>query len=53
MKKAFPISLDAELVEWILSKTDNDRFRNQSHLVEVALKEYRKKQLEREGVLDK
>jgi hypothetical protein len=52
VKKAFPISLDAELVEWILSKKDNERFRNQSHLVEVALKEYRRKQLQ-EGVLEK
>jgi len=44
MKKPFPISLDAELIEWILSKTDNERFRNKSHMVEVALKEYRKRQ---------
>jgi hypothetical protein len=46
VKKAFPISLDAEIAEWILSKTDNERFRNKSHLVEVALKEFRKRQEE-------
>jgi len=46
VKKAFPISLDTELVEWILSKTDNERFRNKSHLVEVALKEFKKRQQE-------
>jgi hypothetical protein len=46
MKKPLPISLNSELIEWILSKTDNERFRNKSHLVEVALKEFRKRQLE-------
>jgi hypothetical protein len=45
MKKPLPISLDAELIEWILSKVDNERFRNKSHMVEVALKEFRKRQI--------
>ena len=46
MKKkiAFPVSLDTNLVDWIISMTESGEFRNRSHVVETALKEFREKQ---------
>ena len=41
-KLAFPVSLDSELVAWIISMTESGEFRNRSHVVEQALKEFRK-----------
>ena len=40
-KKPFPVSLDEEIVEWILKRADGTTFRNRSHLVETALKEFK------------
>lgn len=42
-KVAFPVSLDAEMVAWVMSQTESGEFRNRSHVVEMALKEFRKK----------
>jgi Arc/MetJ-type ribon-helix-helix transcriptional regulator len=46
MKKkiAFPVSLDKDLVDWIISMTESGEFRNRSHVVETALKKFRKEQ---------
>ena len=40
-KVAFPVSLDGDLVDWIISMTESGEFRNRSHVVETALKEFR------------
>jgi len=40
MKRPFPVSIDKELADWI--KKHSERFRNRSHLVEEAIKEYMK-----------
>jgi len=40
MKKPFPISIDKELADWIIKYSE--KFRNRSHLVEEAIKEYMK-----------
>ena len=40
-KLAFPVSLDKEIVDWIISMTESGEFRNRSHVVEQALKEFR------------
>ncbi len=47
MKQTFTISLDEELAAAIreVSRTRRDRFRNKSHLVEEAIKDF----LEKEG----
>ncbi len=45
-KIAFPVSLDKEMVDWIISMTESGKYRNRSHVVEEALKEFRK---EKEG----
>ncbi len=41
MKTPFPISIDKELAEWIIEHSK--KFRNRSHLVEEAIKEYKKR----------
>ena len=54
MKKPFPISIDEELVVWIVE--NSKRYRNRSHLVEEAIKDFKKKSLPRiaisVGILD-
>ena len=42
MKKAFPVSIDEDLAEWIISNA-NKKFRNRSHLVEEAVREFKEK----------
>ncbi len=42
-KIAFPVSLDKEMAAWVMSKTESGEFRNRSHVVEVALQEFKKK----------
>ena len=42
-KVAFSVSLDAEMVAWIMQQTESGEFRNRSHVVEMALKEFKKK----------
>jgi len=41
MKKAFPVSLDEGMIGWIKQQVENGSFRNRSHVVETALKEFR------------
>lgn len=41
MKKPFPVSIDEELAMWIIS--NSKRYRNRSHLVEEAIKDFRKR----------
>jgi len=41
MKKAFPVSLDEDMIEWIKDQVERGLFRNRSHLVENALKDFR------------
>ena len=45
MKKKipFPVSIDEELANWIAKEIENSEFRNKSHLVEEAIKEFKKK----------
>lgn len=43
MKKAFPVSLDEEMIGWILKEVKKGNYRNRSHLVEQALKDFRTK----------
>lgn len=42
-KVAFPVSLDAEMIAWVMSQTESGEFRNRSHVVEMALKEFKEK----------
>tara|TARA_Y100000310_G_scaffold147251_1_gene146514 strand:+ start:159 stop:296 length:138 start_codon:yes stop_codon:yes gene_type:complete len=45
MKKPISATLDEELVKWLDRKiSDKKRFRNRSHLIEVALEEMRRKE---------
>ena len=41
MKKPFPISIDEELAVWIVK--NSKKYRNRSHLVEEAIKDFKKK----------
>lgn len=44
MKKPISATIDEELVKWISSELkDRTRYRNKSHLIEVALELLRKK----------
>lgn len=42
MKQSISVTVEKEIVEWIDSKVKTQRFRNRSHLVEVALMKFRK-----------
>tara|TARA_Y100000031_G_C7894552_1_gene236704 strand:+ start:174 stop:317 length:144 start_codon:yes stop_codon:yes gene_type:complete len=45
MKKAVSATLDEELIKWIDSKiSDKERFRNRSHLIEIALAKMKKEE---------
>jgi metal-responsive CopG/Arc/MetJ family transcriptional regulator len=39
-KVPLPISIDEELANWITQEAENSEFRNKSHLVEQAIKEF-------------
>jgi len=43
MKVPFPVSLDESTIKWIEDKLKKDHYRNKSHLVEEALKSFKKK----------
>ena len=43
MKKAFPVSLDEDMIGWIKEQVKRGLFRNRSHLVENALKDFKNK----------
>ncbi len=42
-KKAFPVSLEEEMIEWVMSQVDNERYRNRSHVVEQAILEFKRR----------
>ena len=43
MKKPISATIDKELIEWISKKCQNkNRFRNKSHLIEIALENLKK-----------
>jgi Arc/MetJ-type ribon-helix-helix transcriptional regulator len=41
MKKAFPLSLEEDMIEWIKTEVSKGNFRNRSHLVEQAVKDFK------------
>ncbi len=41
MKQSISVTVEKELVEWIDQQVKTQRFRNRSHLVEVALVRFR------------
>lgn len=41
-KVPFPISINEDLAKWISDEVENSEFRNKSHLVEEAIKEFLK-----------
>lgn len=43
MKRAFPVSLDDGMIGWIKEQVEKGAFRNRSHVVETALKEFKAK----------
>ena len=43
MKKPFPVSLDEEMIKWISEEVKRGGFRNKSHLVEEALKDFKRR----------
>jgi len=51
MKKSVSVTLDKELTEWIDKQVDTQKYRNRSHLIELAVMKFReaeKRQQERE-----
>jgi len=42
-KVPFPVSIDDDLASWISDTIHDSEFRNKSHLVEQAIKEFLKK----------
>lgn len=45
MKKPISATIDAELIKWINKKLgDKQRFRNKSHLIEIALELLKKEE---------
>ena len=50
MKKPISATIDEELISWINEKLqDKTRFRNKSHLIEVALEQLKKEDEAREN----
>jgi len=43
MKVPFPVSLDESTIKWINEKLKKGHYRNKSHLVEEALRSFKKK----------
>ena len=41
MKKAFSLSLEEDMIEWIKLEVTKGNFRNRSHLVEQAIKDFK------------
>ncbi|MBD3313967.1 hypothetical protein GF345_05990 [Candidatus Woesearchaeota archaeon] len=50
MKKPISATIDEDLIEWLSSQTaDKTRYRNKSHVIEVALENLRKESEEQEN----
>jgi Arc/MetJ-type ribon-helix-helix transcriptional regulator len=43
MKQSISVTIEKDLVQWIDQEVKTQRFRNRSHLVEVALRKFREK----------
>ncbi len=41
MKKIVSATIDENLVNWIKKQTKDKRFRNKSHIIEIALEKFR------------
>jgi Arc/MetJ-type ribon-helix-helix transcriptional regulator len=41
MKQSVSVTLEKELIEWIDKQLETQKYRNRSHLVEVALMRFR------------
>ncbi len=41
MKKSISVTMEKSLVEWIDQQVDTQKFRNRSHLVELAVRKFR------------
>ena len=44
MKKSISVSLEKELAEWIDKQVQTQKFRNRSHLVELAIIRFREQE---------
>ena len=44
MKQSISVTVEKEIVEWMDQKVKTQRFRNRSHLVEVALMRFREQE---------
>jgi Arc/MetJ-type ribon-helix-helix transcriptional regulator len=42
MKKPISATIDEEIISWIESQVDGRRYRNKSHLIEIALENLRR-----------
>lgn len=43
MKRTISATIDSNLATWIDKESANSKYRNKSHLIEIALEEYKKK----------
>ena len=44
MKKSVSVTVEKDLIDWIDRQVKTQKFRNRSHLVELALMEFREKE---------
>lgn len=44
MKQSISVTIDKELIEWIDKQVNTKKYRNRSHLVELALTNFREEQ---------
>jgi len=51
MKKAMPVSIDKNMAEWIEVIANDERYRNKSHVVEVAIIEFQRRMMQNENSL--
>ncbi len=42
MKKPISATIDEEIISWIESEVDGRKYRNKSHLIEMALENFKK-----------
>ena len=42
MKKPISATIDEEIISWIESEVDGRKYRNRSHLIEMALENFKK-----------
>ena len=43
MKQSISVTIDKELVDWIMKQVATKKYRNKSHLVELAITEFKEK----------